>query len=167
MKDEDSILPITPETHRRILMYVMGDKEDFYGNKKVAPKFLTALKREGFEVELFDYEQHFTNPDMTTKKFISSYDAVIYVLSEGTSSNQTTVRLKWNLPLANDAPWFVNDLPTIAISFANPYHLRDMPEIRTYINAYTTSDYTVDAVIRKITGRSKFTGKNPVDTNCG
>lgn len=58
-------------------------------------------------------------------------------------------------------------MPTIAISFANPYHLRDMPEVRTYINAYTTSDSNVDAVVEKLVGKSEFTGKNPVDTTCG
>lgn len=167
VKDEEGNLPITPQTHRRIIVYVMGDREDFYGNQKVGDMFTDAMRREGFEVDLFDYSVHFPNPAETTKAFIDKYDAAIYVLSEGTSSNQTTVRLSWNLPLANDAPWFVNDVPTIAISFANPYHLRDMPQVKTYINAYTTSVYNVDAVVSKLLGRSAFTGKNPVDTTCG
>ncbi len=167
VKDEEHLLPITQETHKRLIVYVMGDREDFYGNKKVSSRFMDRLKAQGFEVDTFDYSVHFPDPNETMQSFIDKYDAAIYVLSEGTSSNQTTVRLSWNLPLANDAPWFVNDLPTIAISFANPYHLRDMPEIGTYINAYTTNDFNVDAVVEKLMGKSKFTGKNPVDTTCG
>lgn len=167
VKDEEHNLPITPQTHRRLMVYVMGDREDFYGNQKVGSLFVDAMRKEGFEVDTFDYSVHFPDSSETTKAFLEKYDAAIYVLSEGTSSNQTTVRLKWNLPLANDAPWFVNDIPTIAVSFANPYHLRDMPEIRTYINAYTTSAYNVEAVVDKLLGRSGFTGKNPVDTTCG
>lgn len=167
VKDEEHNLPITPQTHRRLMVYIMGDREDFYGNQKVGSLFVNAMRKEGFEVDTFDYSVHFPDPSATTKAFLEKYDAAIYVLSEGTSSNQTTVRLKWNLPLANDAPWFVNDIPTIAVSFANPYHLRDMPEIRTYINAYTTSAYNVEAVVDKLLGRSGFTGKNPVDTTCG
>lgn len=167
VKDEEHLLPITPETHKRLIVYVMGDREDFYGNKKVSSRFMDRLKAQGFEVDTFDYSVHFPDPNETMQSFIDKYDAAIYVLSEGTSSNQTTVRLSWNLPLANDAPWFVNDLPTIAISFANPYHLRDMPEIGTYINAYTTNDFNVDAVVEKLMGKSEFTGKNPVDTTCG
>lgn len=167
VKDEEHNLPITPQTHKRLMVYVMGDREDFYGNQKVGSMFIEAMEKEGFEVDTFDYSVHFPNSNETTKGFIEKYDAAIYVLSEGTSSNQTTVRLTWNLPLANDAPWFVNDIPTIAVSFANPYHLRDMPEIKTFINAYTTSPYNVRAVVDKLLGRSEFTGKNPVDTTCG
>lgn len=137
------------------------------GLKKVGDIFVEALKKEGFETDIFDYSVHFPAADETTRAFIEKYDAAIYVLSEGTSSNQTTVRLTWNLPLANDAPWFVNDVPTIAVSFANPYHLRDMPQVKTYINAYTTSEFNVEAVVDKLVGRSAFTGKNPVDTTCG
>ena len=167
VKDEEHLLPITPETHKRLIVYVMGDREDFYGNKKVSSRFMEQLKAQGFEVDTFDYSVHFPDPNETMQSFIDKYDAAIYVLSEGTSSNQTTVRLSWNLPLANDAPWFINDIPTIAISFANPYHLRDMPELGTYINAYTTNNFNVEAVVEKLMGKSEFTGKNPVDTTCG
>ena len=167
VKDEEKNLPLSVEKHKNIMLYVMGDREDFYGNKKVGDLFKTAMEKEGFHIDLFDYSVHFPSADATTKEFLDQYDAAIYVLSEGTSSNQTTVRLTWNLPLANDAPWFVNDIPTIAISFANPYHLRDIPEIKTYINAYMTNEYNVEAVIDKLLGRSEFTGINPVDTTCG
>ena len=167
VKDEEHNLPLSVEKHKNIMLYVMGDREDFYGNKKVGDLFRKEMEKEGFHIDLFDYSVHFPSSSATTKEFLDQYDAAIYVLSEGTSSNQTTVRLTWNLPLANDAPWFVNDIPTIAISFANPYHLRDIPEIKTYINAYTTNEYNVEAVVDKLLGRSGFTGVNPVDTTCG
>lgn len=167
VKDEKHLLPITPQTHRRMIVYVMGDKADFYGNKKVSERLIEQFKNKGFEVDLFDYSVKFPDPNESMQSFIDRYDVALYILSEGTSSNQTTVRLSWNLPLANDVPWFVNDIPTIAVSFANPYHLRDIPEITTYINAYTTNDFNVEAVVKKIMGESSFTGKNPVDTTCG
>lgn len=166
VKDEDHVLPISAKTHKRLMVYVMGDREDFYGNQRISERFMNAMKDEGFEIDTFDYSVKFPKGHRTSD-FIESYDAVIYILSEGTSSNQTTVRLNWNMPMANDAPWFVNDLPIIAISFANPYHLRDLPAVKTYINAYTTSEHTVKAVVDKLLGRSEFTGKNPVDTTCG
>ena len=167
VKDEQKNLPLNPALQHRIMLYIMGDREDFYGNQKVGDLVMTALRREGFEVDLFDYSVHIPDPNKTMQEFLNRYDAAIYVLSEGTSSNQTTVRLTWNLPLANDAPWFVNDIPTVAVSFANPYHLRDMPEVKTFINAYTTSPDAVEAVIDKLLGRSPFTGVSPVDPTCG
>lgn len=58
-------------------------------------------------------------------------------------------------------------VPTMFISFANPYHLIDVPRIRTFINAYKFKDVTVNAVIDKMSGRSEFQGKSPVDAFCG
>lgn len=167
VKDEENALPLSVDKHKNLIIYIMGDREDFVGNKKIGEIFVEAIKKEGFNVDIFDTSVKFPVDGMTTKKFFARYDAAIYVLSEGTASNQTTVRLNWNLPLANNAPWFVNDIPTVAISFGNPYHLRDIPEIKTYINAYSTNYYNVEAVIDKILGRSEFKGVNPVDTTCG
>ena len=72
-------------------------------------------------------------------------------------------------PIPTIIAWIITTLGSvlIAISFANPYHLRDLPAVKTYINAYTTSEHTVKAVVDKLLGRSEFTGKNPVDTTCG
>lgn len=52
-------------------------------------------------------------------------------------------------------------------SLANPYHLIDVPMIKTYINGYSNSEYVIDAVVEKIMGRSRFEGKTPVDPFCG
>ena len=51
----------------------------------------------------------------------------------------------------------------MAISFANPYHLLDVPMMKTFINAYTNNEFTMPAVIEKMMGRSPFKGKSPVD----
>jgi beta-N-acetylhexosaminidase len=52
-------------------------------------------------------------------------------------------------------------------SLSNPYHLLDVPMIKTYINAYANSDYVIGAVIEKILGQSEFKGVSPVDASCG
>jgi len=39
--------------------------------------------------------------------------------------------------------------------------------LKTYINAYSSNEFGVKAVIEKITGRSEFKGKSPVDAFCG
>ena len=96
----------------------------------------------------------------------SKYDLVIYLANVETASNQTTVRLDWVHLMAADAPWFVKDIPTMFISLANPYHLVDVPMIKTFINGYSSSEYIVDAVIEKITGKSEFKGISPVDPFC-
>ena len=55
----------------------------------------------------------------------------------------------------------------IFISFAYPYHLQDVPRVKTYINCYTCNRAAVEAVMDKLLGKSKFTGLSPVDAFCG
>ena len=95
------------------------------------------------------------------------YDLIIYAANLITKSNQTTVRIEWENPMGVNCPLYQAVVPTIFISFANPYHLIDVPRIRTYINAYKFKDETVRAVIDKLMGRSRFKGKSPVDAFCG
>ncbi len=86
-----------------------------------------------------------------------------------TASNATTIRISWRGlgGIGNDTPWCPHEIPTMFISMANPYHMQDVPMIPTFINAYTHSEITVDAVVEKIMGRSEFKGVSPVDASCG
>ena len=97
----------------------------------------------------------------------SKFDLAVYVACLDTASNQSVRRIDWVHLMAADAPWFVNDVPTLFVSLANPYHLVDAPMIKTFINAYTPTEAVVDAVIDKLMGRSEFKGVNPVNPFCG
>ena len=66
-----------------------------------------------------------------------------------------------------DCGLYINDVPTVFVSLENPYHLLDFPRVRTYINCYSGNEAVVSALIEKLTGRSEFKGKNPVDPFCG
>ena len=91
------------------------------------------------------------------------YDLVIYVANKHTASNQTHLRIDYRSPIGLDAPWFVEDVPTLFISLANPYHMHDVPMIKTFINGYCNAETVMDAVIEKMTGSSEFKGKSPVN----
>ena len=103
------------------------------------------------------------------REFGEDKDLYVYIANVVTGSNNTTTRLNWNVSfgLGDDAPWFVEELPTMMISTCNPYHLFDAPMIKTYINAYYTDDNFNEAVMDKIMGRSPFKGQSPVDPYCG
>ena len=97
------------------------------------------------------------------------YDLYVYICNMENASNNTTLRLNWNVTfgLGDDAPWFVQEVPTLMISAAYPYHLFDAPMIKTYINAYAnTPDYQA-SVMDKLMGRSAFEGNSPIDPFCG
>ncbi|MEC2305286.1 MULTISPECIES: glycoside hydrolase family 3 protein [Heyndrickxia] len=171
VKDRDHLLPLNPEKYPRIRLYILGDADDggFKEGGRVTDSFKSKLEAEGFQVCLFDrrdldFHEIFEEGVANVK---AKFDLALYVANVETASNQTTTRIDWIHLMAADAPWFVKSIPTVFISMANPYHLFDVPYVSTFINAYTGNRASIDAVMRKITGKEEFEGKNPVDPFCG
>ncbi len=169
VKDTQNLLPMTPQSYKRIRLYVLGDSEG--GLKEgatVTESIKKALEKEGFEISLFD------NKNLDFKEIFEGsvgdlkdkYDAILYIANIEPASNQTTVRINWAEPMAANAPWFVQEIPTVFVSVASPYHLFDVPMVKTYINAYSSNKYVVNAIVEKITGKSEFKGISPVDPFC-
>lgn len=171
VKDRDHLLPITPKKYPRVRLVVLGDTDNggFKEGGYVTQAFKEALEKEGFKVTLFDrkhldFHEVFEEGVHDLKK---KFDLAFYVANVETASNQTTTRLDWIPLMAADSPWYMKSIPTIFVSTANPYHLYDIPSVSTFINAYTGNQPSIDAVMRKVTGKEKFEGKSPVDPFCG
>ena len=165
VKDTQNNLPISPEKTKKVLLEILGDCDS---NERVLEDFRSRLVSEGFEVELYEKES-FETAQFDVEVFKAKYDLVIYIANVENRSNQVTNRLDWYTfwGNGNNVPWFVEERPTIFISLANPYHLIDVPMIKTFINAYSNNSYVIEAVMDKIMGRSQFKGKSPVDPFCG
>lgn len=148
-----------------IMFEIMGD---FPSNERVLESFRSKLVKEGFDVTIYEPE-NFETAKFDVGTFKKSYDLVIYIGNVENASNKVTNRLSWYTfwGNGNNVPWFVAERPVMFISLANPYHLIDVPMIKTYINGYSNSEYVIESVVEKIMGRSAFTGKNPVDPFCG
>lgn len=168
VKDTQQLLPISNSKYKRILLEIMGD---FPSNERVSEKFKSLLEKEGFEVTVYEKEELTENGIAfdNVSEFRAKYDLVIYIGNIETASNKTVARLNWHtiFGLGNNMPWFVKEVPTMFISVGNPYHLFDAAMIKTYINCYCNSDYVIEAVVEKITGKSEFKGVSPVDAFCG
>ncbi|MFR0614512.1 glycoside hydrolase family 3 protein [Lactobacillus porci] len=171
VKDRDHLLPLTPEKYPRIRLYVLGDTDDggFKEGGQVKDEFKKRLEAAGFEVSLYDrkhldFHETFEEGVADVKK---KFDLALYVANVETASNQTTTRLDWIHLMAADAPWFMKSIPTVFVSTANPYHLFDIPNVSTFINGYTGNRATIDAIMRKLTGKEAFVGKSPIDPFCG
>ena len=97
------------------------------------------------------------------------YDLYVYICNMENASNNTTLRLNWNVcfGLGDDAPWLASEVPVMMISTAYPYHLFDAPMIGTYINSYSGHPEFCRAVMDKLMGRSAFLGVSPIDPLCG
>jgi beta-N-acetylhexosaminidase len=168
VKNLDNIFPLDVAKYRRILLYPMADGRGFGGKEEELASFMKEkLEKEGFTVDVFTPPIGREGVQKKYQEMIDSYDLLLYVCNLATYSNKTVQRISWALPMGSNCPYYIKVIPTIFISFASPYHLIDVPRIRTFINAYKFKEATVDAVIDKMLGRSDFKGKNPVDPFCG
>ncbi len=165
VKDTQKLLPISAEKQKRVLLEILGD---FPSNEHVMEVFQKELEKHGFYVIPYEKE-NFENFHPDTKTFNDSYDLVIYIGNVENASNRTTNRIQWYTfwGNGNNVPWFVEEKPVLFVSLANPYHLIDVPMIKTYINGYSNSDYVIQSVVEKLVGKSEFKGTSPVDPFMG
>lgn len=169
VKDTQKLLPINPKKQKRVLYEIIGDCAS---EERVQKTFVNRMEAEGFDMipyekEVFDFTKPIKFESVT--EFREKYDLVIYLGNVENASNKTTARLNWHtiFGAGNNIPWFVEVVPTMFISLQIPYHLLDVPMIKTYINAYSNHDYVIEAVVDKILGRSEFKGISPIDPFCG
>lgn len=185
VKDTQRLLPLSPQKTKRVLLNVLETGDDI--NSELRTKMKELLVWEGFEVAVYNRKMPSGSADASEEErtellmnalmqitekvndFKSKYDLILYVSNFETASNKTVVRIDWHsvMGVSNDNPWFVKEIPTLFISLANPYHLLDVPMIKTFINAYTNNEYVLESVIDKLMGRSEFKGVSPVDPFCG
>ena len=170
VKEEKGVLPITPDRYKRILLYPIETTEKAQGltaANSAGDRIKELLEKEGFEVDVYvPYTEMEGNiPPYTS--IVGKYDLILYIANLVTKSNQTVVRIEWKQPFGSNTPVYVNTVPTVFVSVANPYHLVDVPRVKTFINAYSASDESIAAVLDKLMGRGEFTGVSPVDPFCG
>lgn len=170
VKDTQNLLPLCVQKTPRIRLTVLGEEESggFGDNAAVGDLLRQALIKEGFSVHVYDAKsmEHGEIFDAGVATMRRKFDLSLIVANIATGSNHTTRRLDWITLMAANAPWYVKDIPTLLISFANPYHLADAPYISTCINCYSNNAYSVTACVEKLMGRSPFKGISPVDAFC-
>lgn len=169
VKEEEGVFPITPDRYKRVLVYSKesGGTDLAFGAATRIGAFVERMEKEGFKVTVWEPSPGFEGLEAPMSDIIENYDLIIYVANYVTKSNQTVVRIEWAQPMGADCLSYVDDMPNIFISLENPYHLADVPRVRTYINTYGSTDNILDALVEKLTGRSEFKGVSPVDAFCG
>ena len=186
VKDTRHLLPLSPTKYKRVYLNVI--QKDQSPDHPVVQKWKQLFEKEGFEVTVRDRRVNITAQDMgdiahmseekkalmhemyrSIREVHKDYDLYVYLCNMENASNNTTLRLNWNVAfgLGDDAPWFVSEIPAMMISTAYPYHLFDAPMIPAYINAYAGTEEIAAAVMDAVMGRSPFEGTNPIDPFCG
>ncbi len=170
VKDNENILPVTPERYKRVLFYAIESEAGQMGygaNIGANSRLMKKLEDRGFEVTEFVPKPGFEGMMASSEEVKNNYDLIIYSANMATKSNQTVVRIEWCQPMGANVPTYITSVPTVFISLENPYHLLDVPRVKTYINTYGSTDEILDALVDKMTGVSEFKGVSPVDAFCG
>ena len=189
-KDAD-VLPITPEKYKRIMLVNIKGEEGGMAlfaklvggggaSKTPADALCEKLKAKGFDAFVYESpidkmkrlmaegkDANFNDVYKAGKNaiadFVSGQDLVITVF------NVANGRPSFGFSKGGgEIPWYVHELPVIGVSVNAPTMLADVPTLRTYINAYDSKDYTLDALVDKLMdGPEAFTGIDPIDSFCG
>ena len=161
VKDAQNLVPVSNTRYPHIRLVTLGQDDTYDGSMAdIAAEYLVT---QGFDVERYDP----FDDDLHGTKELPNDRLTLILCNMPAASNQTTVRISWCPKHAMEIPRFVCEEPSAFISFANPYHLQDIPRVRTFINAYTATKATITAALEKLLGHSPFTGVSPVDPFCG
>ena len=160
VKDVQGILPLSPDRHRRVLVYTTGVVTPLHGGG-MPMAFSDLLRAEGFEVTVHQPGDRLDQRD---------FDLVLFVMAEETLLTRGRIFLDWNRLTggmfgAMARHW--HHVPTALISFGYPYYLYDAPRMPCVVNAYATMDTMQRATLDCLLGRAPFKGTNPVDPFCG
>ena len=189
-KDE-GVLPITPDKYKRVMIvYVKGAAGPMdalvqmamgggAAKKNPAEELCDRLCAKGFDA--FIYE----SPLDKMKKMIAAgekpslnlYFAGKNAIADFKAGQDLVITL---FDVANgrpcfglskgggEIPWYVFELPVIGVSVNAPTMLADVPQLRTYINAYDSKPDTLDALVENLlAGPDAFKGSDPIDSFCG
>lgn len=166
VKEEKGIFPITPERFPRVLFYPLDRNGNCATGNTASGKFRDALQNAGFQVDVFAPAAVTEGGMASVKELSEKYDLILYAATIG-AKYQPVSRILWSDPQGANIPTLCHTIPTVFVSFDNPYHLFDVPQMRTFINCYAGTDNVIEALLSKMAGQSPFVGKSPIDPFCG
>jgi len=189
-KDAD-VLPLTPEKYKRVMIvYVKGAAGPMDAlvqlamggggaRKNPAEDLRDRLIEKGFDAFIYEspiekikkqvaagekpsLNLYFAGKN-AIKDFVSEQDLVITLFD--VANGRPSFGLSKG---GGEIPWYVFELPVVGISVNAPTMLADVPQMRTYINAYDSKPSTMDALVDSLTtGPDAFRGSDPIDSFCG
>jgi len=189
-KDE-GVLPLTPEKYKRIMIvYIKGapGPMDFLvqmamggaaSKKNPAEDLRDRLIEKGFDAFIYESPLEKIKQQIAAgeKPSLNVYFAGKNAIADF-KSQQDLVLTVFDVAVGRpsfgmakgggEIPWYVFELPVVGVSVNMPTMLADVPQLRTYINAYDSKPATMEAIVDKLmTGPEAFTAKDPIDSFCG
>ena len=101
------------------------------------------------------------------EEFRKKYDVVFLVLNIKGYAQENNVRVRWSCNHSCELPWYIHEVPTVGISLNFTNHLIDVPQLKTFVNAYSPARENIRAAIEKVCGKSAFKGTAGKTAFCG
>ena len=181
VKDTQHLLPLDPAGKRAYLVYVHAiPNSKAYSGDPVRDVLKEELETAGFSVDIaptfYDLEAQngvsfrnfITCMDKGAREdFKKKYDVVFLVLNFYGYAQTNEMRVTWSYDHSSDQPWYLAEVPTVAVSLNYTNHLIDVPQAKTFINAYGSKRENIHALLERVTGKAPFTGKAEETVFCG
>ena len=152
--NEESILPLSPEKHKKVL--VVGCAEDESKMKQLHP-IVDALRARGFEAEFQEYLLLAWQDQVNARQAEFDLALVVYNCPLTVSVNPHCASTSWSAHL-------LDKKKSMFLNFSSPHFADDyFPEARTFVNVHSTAtSLGVDAALACLFGDKPFEGKSPV-----
>lgn len=162
VKDTAALLPLDLGRHRRVVILADPGWSFVSG---APPRSFEPLEQElrarGFEVRAFDADAPPTRDDT---------DLLLYAVGQEATPSLGQIHLDFSKLHGGSRKammQFNREIPTLLVSFGQPYYLYDAPNMETYVNAYCSLAINQRELVKRLVGEAPFTGRSPVDPFCG
>src|SRR5690606_27278938 len=161
-RDRDGLLPLDPAKTPRVLSIIYTDATEPF-----AGRILQAAVRARFPGARTVHLTEGASPAAYDSLLAAAADVDLVLVS-------SFVRIasgKGRVGLPRDAAAFVNGLalrrPTVVASFGDPYLLRQLPAVGTYLLAWGPGAAEQVAAMRALLGEAPITGRLPITIEAG
>lgn len=156
VRDDAGLLPLSSRRQRRVLLIESGPRRNLFGPLP-ALQMARLLEDAGFTVGRLAED---------TEVSLERFDVAIYAVAEEGGACKTSLKLRWDELHGGAVRGMMRvwrELPTVFVSFGNPWHVREVTGCPTYVNAYSPVPAVQAAVVQALMGRIRFRGTSPVD----
>ena len=172
VKDTQNLLPISPAKQKNLRLYFLESAPVTLldGADKAKAKLIEELEKAGFSVtapkDYYELEMEGQSKfnkfkvmsHESREEFKKNTDVVLFVINMKGYAKENNVRLSYSASHSMENPWFVSEVPTVAVSLNYTNHLFDVPMMKTFVNAYGDTPEYLHSLVEKLTGASEFKG---------
>lgn len=155
----DRVLPLDLPKGSKILML---DVFEPYFHKEPTGKELSKFK-ETLEAYGMNVEERFNLGYLEIEKIMKDFDAVIVCAKISSKDyHGATLRIGWYNMMTFWRAYVFKHPKFVFVSFGDPYELYDFPYLKTYVNAFSNTYPSQEAVAKLLLGKIEEKGRNPI-----